>query len=219
MSNLYTNVTNQDVYKTELYTDIILTELTIKSLDIPRDFLVREEKKNLMVHTSNTSIEHMNIYAKKSLEMDNEARCRSKDEAISIHIITSKLNTKLRILYESQLKEFYGKPDFIIKLGKKLYIIVSTTRAVNKRSEFNQSDSNRLIKKKITGLQLYADNLECFINDTIDDGYLIRPILHVLSPSIENTNMCMKSYNNINKKGIENIKIIISLVTNHKELL
>lgn len=153
-------------------------QLTIN--EFPRDYLVKENTNNkVILHTSNTVINDFNIYAKKSLEIDNDAKRRSKDEAVSIHIITDKLGTHLNILYERQICAFYGKPDFIIRLGKKLYIMVSTTRAIcrntpnkskavkkltykNKRAtEFTQKEADRLISKKLTGLSICKNNLEC----------------------------------------------------------
>ena len=131
--------------------------------DFPRDYLVRKNKveHKIILHSSKTDIAEFNQYAKRSLAQDNDARRRSKDEAISIHIITAKLGTRLNILYESQICGFYDKPDFIIRLGRNLYIMVSTTRAISKRSVFDQRDANRLMNKKLTGLSICAQNLEC----------------------------------------------------------
>ena len=108
----------------KLYTN----NFTKDSLVLPND-----EKSKVICHKSYDDISTFNKYAMNSLKIDNDARRRSTDEAISIHIITAKLCTRLNILYEAQICQFYGKPDFIIRLGKKLYIAVSTTRAVRKK--------------------------------------------------------------------------------------
>ena len=204
--------------------------------DLPRDYLVRTHTTNkIVLHTSNTDICDINKYAKKSLEFDNDAKRRSKDEAISIHIITSKLGTRLNILYESHISEFYGKPDFIIRLGKKLYIMVSTTRAICKTGvkrngkipkyihrEFDQKESDRLVRKKLTGLSVSQKNLECLVDEIIEDDHLVRPVLHILSPNKHNALLCVKSYKKIlNEKKLDlmNIKIVISCIENHNDIL
>lgn len=192
--------------------------------DFPRDYLVRKNKdlQPIILHTSKTNVDEFNQYAKQSLERDNDARRRSKDEAISIHIITSKLGKRLTILYEAQICGFYGKPDFIIRLGRNLYIMVSTTRAVSKRSVFDQCEANRLMKKKLTGLSICAQNLECLVDEVVDIDFHVRPVLHVLSPTIDHANMCMVAYNDMLTNGnidLSNIKIVITYVENHAKLL
>lgn len=204
--------------------------------ELPRDYLVRTHDNNKIVfHTSNIGISDINNYAKKSLEFDNDAKRRSKDEAISIHIITSNLRTRLNILYESHISEFYGKPDFIIRLGKKLFIMVSTTRAIchtgisrngkspkNKFIEFDQLEADRLMKKKLTGLSISQNNLECLVDEVIEDDHLVRPVLHILSPNEHNALLCIKSYIkllNEKKLDLKKIKIIISCIENHKDIL
>jgi hypothetical protein len=209
----------------------------LDSLDeFPRDYLVRKHNNNkIILHTSNTGICDINKYAKRSLEIDNDAKRRSKDEAISIHIITDKLNTRLNILYEMQICAFYGKPDFIIRLGKKLYIMVSTTRAVchtgtsrngtpskYKSRGFTQQEADRLVRKKLTGLSICRNNLECLIYEVIEDDHLVRPVLHILAPNKLNAMMCMKSYKDLlveNKLDLAEIKVIISCVENHRDVL
>jgi hypothetical protein len=69
-------------------------------INLTREFLINSSISNLVLHTSNVVLNNFNKYAKKSLEFDNEDNKRSKDEALSIHIITDKLNTRLNILYE-----------------------------------------------------------------------------------------------------------------------
>ena len=212
--------------------------------EFPRDYLVREYNDNKIIfHMSDADINEFNIYAKKSLEIDNDAQRKSKDEAISIHIITDKLNTHLSILYERQICGFYGKPDFIIRLGKKLYIMVSTTRAINRNNknrirrswskveiiendpqgiDFTQENANRLIQKKLSGLAICKQNLECLVDEVIDEDHMVRPILHVLSPNKINAIMCIIAYNEIITKPPEifnDIKVIISYVKNHNDLL
>lgn len=208
--------------------------------EFSRDYLVRENKNSkIILHTSNTDICDFNIYAKKSLEIDNDAKRRAKDEAISIHIITDKLNTRLNILYERQICEFYGKPDFIIRLGKKLYIMVSTTRAMcyndilkykkslqsdtkYTKSDFTQTEADRLMTKKLTGLSICKNNLECLVDEVIDEDHIVRPILHILCPNKKNAIMCIIAYRKIlmtNKIDLSKIKIIISHVENYKHLL
>jgi hypothetical protein len=214
---------------------------------LPRDYLVRENTKNntnkIALHTSYANIDDFNIYAKKSLEIDNDAKRRSKDEATSIHIITDKLNTRLNILYERQICEFYGKPDFIIRLGKNLYIMVSTTRAIchNNKSlqkdvgrslyiqkpkiqinNFTQKNADRLMSKKLNGLSICKNNLECLVDEVINENHVVMPVLHILSPNKINTLMCIGAYNKILKENIINvnkIKVIISHIKNHEKLL
>lgn len=200
--------------------------LDMKSIymnEFPRDYLVCENKNHhkIILHKTKTDIDEFNQYAKKSLEQDNDARRRSKDEAISIHIITAKLGTRLNILYEAQICGFYGKPDFIIRLGKNLYIMVSTTRAMSKSSTFDQHEANRLMKKKLTGLSICAQNLECLVDEVVDINFNVRPVLHILSPNDKNASMCMLAYKNLlanNDIDLTNIKIVITCVENHKKL-
>jgi len=202
-----------------------------------RDYLVLKfnntSNKKIILHDSHINISDFNLHAKKSLELDNDSKKRSMDEAISIHIITDKLNTRLNILYESQISSFYGKPDFIIRLGKKLYIMVSTTRAVCRKSssskgeyDFTQKEADRLVKKKINGLLICKNNLECLVNDVITDDCLIRPILHILSPTKKNALMCIIAYNKIlsavskdELKDFKYIKLIISCISYHENIL
>jgi len=200
---------------------------TTKSIymnDFPRDYLVRKNKVDhkIILHSSKTDIAEFNQYAKRSLAQDNDARRRSRDEAISIHIITAKLGTRLNILYEAQICEFYGKPDFIIRLGRNLYIMVSTTRAMSKRSVFDQRDANRLMNKKLTGLSICAQNLECLVDEVVDVDFNVRPVLHILSPNDDHAAMCMLAYKNMlinSNLDLSNIKIVITCVENHKKLL
>jgi hypothetical protein len=192
--------------------------------EFPRDYLVRENCNNhkIILHNSKTDIEEFNQYAKRSLELDNDAKRRSNDEAVSIHIITDKLDTRLNILYEAQICGFYGKPDFIIRLGKNLYIMVSTTRAISKSSIFDQNAADRLMNKKLTGLSICAQNLECLVDEVVDVEFSVRPVLHILSPNERHTSMCIIAYKNLLSKNtidISNIKIVISHIENHKKLL
>jgi hypothetical protein len=190
-----------------------------------RDFLVCKKKEEPMIilHSSKTDIADFNQYAKQSLEHDNDAKRRSKDEAISIHIITEKLGTRLNIVYEAEICGFYGKPDFIVRLGRNLYIMVSTTRAMNKRSRFDQQDANRLMLKKLTGLSICSKNLECLVDEVIDIDSVVRPVLHILAPNNDHATMCMIAYNDIivnnNNLDISDIKIVITCIKNHTKLL
>jgi hypothetical protein len=192
--------------------------------DFPRDYLVRKNATHhkIILHTSKTDVAEFNQYAMRSLDQDNDARRRSKDEAISIHIITAKLGTRLNIMYEAQICGFYGKPDFIIRLGKNLYIMVSTTRAVSKRVVFDQHEATRLMKKKLMGLSICAQNLECLVDEVVDVDFHVRPVLHILSPNDEHAAMCMIAYKNMltdNDIDLTNIKIVITCVKNHEKLL
>jgi hypothetical protein len=188
--------------------------------DFTKDSLVLANAPNSKVicHKSNDDIKDFNEYAMGSLALDNDARRRSTDEAISIHIITTKLHTRLNILYEAQICQFYGKPDFIIRLGKKLYIVVSTTRAVRKNKEFNQLEADRLVNKKIKGLLVYSKNVECLVDDVVYKDHMVRPVLHILSPNKENAKLCLLAYKKIKSPKLDNIKVIITLVTNDELL-
>ena len=213
--------------------------------EFSKDYLVRENKDSkIVLHTSYDDEDNFNKYAKQSLEIDNDAKRRAKDEAISIHIITAKLKTRLNILYERQICAFYGKPDFIIRLGRNLYLMVSTTRALfhdkpirkNGRSllypdtpktpaEFTQKEADRLMKKKLIGLSICQNNLECLVDEVVDDKHIVIPILHILSPNRVNALMCIGSYNKILKENdidkikLNRIKIVISHIEHHETLL
>ena len=184
------------------------------------------KENGIILHSFYDNLDSFNKYAKKSLEIDNDGKKRSRDEATSIHIITDILNTHLKIIYERQIYQFYGKPDFIIRLGKNMYIMVSVTRAIRhkkckKNKYFTQEEANRLLRKKITGLNICKNNLKCLINEVINDKCIIRPILHILTPNKYNSGLCKIAYNNIikEKNDISDIKVIISEVKNHTELL
>ena len=154
------------------------------------------------------------------MSIDNDAKKRSKDEALSVHIITKALNTRLNIIFESQITQFYGKPDYIIRLGSNLYIMVSVTRALSKNNIFTNETANALMKKKIMGLHICSKNLDCLIPDVVEK-YDVFHILHVLSPNQENINMCLSAYNQIttqSKKITKYIKVIFTKV-NYAELL
>lgn len=203
-----------------------------------RDYLVLDfnnDSNKIILHESHINISDLNLYAKKSLDIDNDAKKRSIDEAISIHIITDKLDTNLNILYESQISSFCGKPDFIINLGKNVYIMVSTTRSVchntrvnllNNECNFTQQKAYRLVKKKINGLLICKNNLDCLVDDVIIDDYLIIPILHILSPTKKNALMCIIAYNKLLSEiskdelnDFKSIKLIISCISHHKNIL
>jgi hypothetical protein len=193
--------------------------------EFTKNFIVKPDTKsrvglNILLHISTTNVDEFNSYAQYALDNDNDTKKRSIDEATSIHIITSKLNTKLHILYESQICGFHGKPDFIIRLGKNLYIMVSTTQAITKRYDFTQIDANRLVSKKIKGLYMCSQNLECLVDEVLDIKYVIRPILHILAPNIENAQMCKLSYSKIiTDIKYKNIKVVITVLKNHQSLL
>jgi hypothetical protein len=188
-------------------------------------------------HTSNEQIKDLNEYAVRSLELDNDAKKRSKDEAISIHIITemimrhSETHAKPSyILYESQISGFYGKPDFIINFDDTSYFMISTTRAIIKYREFTQDVADKLLKKKLMGLSICAENLECLVEDVIDIGYKVHPVLHILTPTKYNAQLCRIAYKNlinsviddghhILAKKLEKIKIVITRIVHHDDLL
>ena len=179
-------------------------------MEFTRDFLVKSSKTDKLQLSESKLIEsNLNKFARKSLERKNEANRYSEDEAKSIHIITEKLNCRLKITYETEICGFYGKPDFIIKLGKFLYIMVSTTRAINIKNKFDQIDADRLIKKKLLGLTLCSKNLECLIDDDIDiSKTVVRPVLHILSPCDGHSQLCIKACEKLNIAP--EIKILIS---------
>jgi hypothetical protein len=203
-----------------MHSDII----TRHTIDFPRNHLVCEpkESKELLVIHKHPRHDILNIHAKRSLDRDNDAKRRSRDEAISIHIITDKLNTRLSILYEAEICEFYGKPDFIITLGRSLYIMVSTTRAISKKrigneliDIFDEKAAMRLVRKKLTGLAICSQNLECLVDDVIADHYDVRAIMHILSPNVTNANLCVQAYNQLMdtmKHKLSKIRIVISIV-------
>jgi len=182
------------------------------SFYVSRNFIIGQSN-NIKIHKFELQ-NSLNIYAKNSLKYKNDAKKKSLDEALSIHIITNILKTRLNISYECQIPIFYGKPDFIIRLGKDFYIMVSTTRSINKKKDFNIEDSDRLIKKKINGLLICSTNLEYLVDDIIDK-YQLKSILHILSPSIKNANLCFNSYKKYaieNPENVKKIKILISII-------
>lgn len=191
-----------------------MNKLIIDKDIIPKKYLIFPSP--IIIHLTRIDINNINKYAKKSLEIDNDAKKRSKDEAMSIHIITSSLNAHLNIIFEKQIFEFYGKPDFIIRLGKNKYIMVSTTRAICKSNkyEFTQREANRLIKKKLKGLSICQNNLECLVDEVITEKYTLTPILHILSPDIIAAQLCINAYNSINIANSKEINILISIVGN-----
>ena len=134
---------------------IVYEELNKITYNITKKYIVSpKEIKNIIFHlfeTNTSLIGNLNNYAQNSLKQLNEANKISYDEAISIHIITSILNTKMRIIYEKQIHGFFGKPDFILKLGKKMYILVSTTRAISKRKidKIEKRKIDKVEKRKI----------------------------------------------------------------------
>ena len=186
-------------------------------MSFTKNFLVKPTPDNIISHISDVQISNVNKYAKYALEHDNDTKKKSKDEAASIHIITSKLNTHLSILYETQISSFYGKPDFIIRLGKNLYIMVSTTQAVNKKALFTEKDAYRLMQKKLNGLYICSQNLDCLVDEVISENHLIRPVLHILSPCAANSDMCNIACSDIIKKNknLSNIKIVISIINSN----
>ena len=177
-------------------------------------FIKHKYKISINKNTNSFKKYNINKFARNSLKYDNDAKRRSMDEAISIHIITEKLKTKLKILYESQISNFHGKPDFIIRLGKDFYIMVSITRAMQKNSVFTSDEAYRLIKKKMDGIYICSNNLDCLINDVILK-YRLQPIVHVLAPNKYYANLCVKAYKkycyNFNKKT-KKIKFLISII-------
>ena len=191
-----------------------MNKIIINKDIIPKKYLIFQSP--IIIHSTRININNINKYAKKSLEIDNDAKKRSKDEAISIHIITSSLNAHLNIIFEKQIFEFYGKPDFIIRLGKNKYIMVSTTRAICKsnKHKFTQREANRLIKKKLKGLSICQNNLECLVDEVVTEKYTLTPILHILSPDITTAQLCINAYNSINITNSKEIKILISIVGN-----
>lgn len=174
---------------------------------ISRNWLLKPSSKRVVVHYCETRPKDFNRYAKKSLTQDNDAKRRATDEAMSIHIITKSLSAWLAIKFEADIRAFYGKPDYIIRLGKNTYIMVSATRAINRKNTFSQEEANRLVRKKIDGLRVYEKNLECYVEDAICD-YKVIAILHILAPTIEHKNKCLAALDNIPK----NIKVIVSVV-------
>jgi hypothetical protein len=198
--------------------------ITHPTKDFPRNHLVCEpnEFNELLVMHKHLRHDVLNIHARRSLDRDNDAKRRSRDEAISIHIITDKLNTRLSILYEAEICEFCGKPDFIITLGRHLYIMVSTTRAISKKrigkeliDIFDEKTAMRLMRKKLTGLAICSQNLDYLVDDVIAENYKVRSIMHILSPNIENANLCVHAYNQLMdtmKHKLSKIRIVISIV-------
>lgn len=193
------------------------------SENISKDYIVHPKNtKNIIIHDYKNKEIGFNKYAKNSLLYKNEGGKRAKDEAMSIHIITNVLNTRLNILYEKQINGFFGKPDFIIRLGKNMFIMVSTTRAFLKnkiRSKhewddlFNIEIANSLIKKKLEMLDVCSYNLEYLVDD-ICENPRIQPVLHILSPNIKNAELCKTAYESESKKY--SIKLIITIINDTK---
>jgi hypothetical protein len=194
---------------------------------------------NLVKDIKNRPIEHLypygtdlNAWAIKSMETVNDAGKISLDEAISIHIITNALSTRLNILYEGDITGHGGKPDFIVRLGKNLLIMVSTTRSFHLSwslshgrlvDVFDYNEALRLMTKKIKGLSHCIEYSEAFANNLYTASkinkpkkYNIRPILHVLAPNYRNMRLVLRAYKTIlaNRqiRWLVNIRVIVSLV-------
>jgi len=187
----------------------------------------------------NQPIEHiypygtdLNPWAIKSMESENDAGKISLDEAISIHIITNALSTKLNISYEGDIPGHGGKPDFIVRLGTNLLIMVSTTRSfrlswspVHKKliDVFDYDEALRLMTKKLSGLSHCIEYSAAFANNLYQASkinkpkkYKVRPILHVLAPSNRNMKLVLRAYRDIlaakKIRGISKILVVVSLV-------
>ena len=98
---------------------------------------------------------------------------------------------------------------------------------LEKNKEFNQEEADRLVDKKISGLMIYSNNIECLVDDVVYSDHIVRPVLHILAPNEKNAMLCLKSYKKIKsyrmkthqkKSELSKIKIIITLVQN-KDLL
>ena len=174
---------------------------------------VKNQYSNILTHTFNETLK-LNTYAATSLLRNNDSKKKSPDEAYSIHIITSALKTNIKITYETDIQAFYGKPDFIIRLGKNLFIMVSTTRAICKENKntniiFDENAADRLVIKKITGLNICSRNLECLVDDNLQLFNNVIAILHILAPNKNNADMCLNSLKKISLNNIKSIIVII----------
>ena len=162
------------------------------------------------------------------MSLQNSAGKISFDEATSIHIITSTLNTRMRVIYEAQFNTHGGKPDYFIILRYRV-IMVSVSRAYrlsysrehNKHIDmFNITEATRLLSKKLLGLAHCMDYSGCFITEITNtpSNISVKPILHILCPSRENINLCNIAYYNILESNpnpnLQNIQVIFSLVEN-----
>lgn len=184
-------------------------------------FIIHKPESIINISSEKNKKYNLNKFALNSLNYDNDAKRRAVDEAVSIHIITEKLKSKLKIMYESQIPQFYGKPDVIIRLGKDFYIIVSITRAIQKNSIFDDNESYRLVKKKMDGLYICSNNLDCLVNDVLFK-YRTQSIVHILAPDITCANLCLKSYKkycyNFPEKQ-KKIKLLISIINFTTEII
>ena len=152
--------------------------------------------------------------------MMNDAGKLSKDEAVSIQVISSSLNSRMRILYESNIATYGGKPDYIIML-RQLALMVSVTRAFRLRynraekkhtDTFDAAEATRLLRKKLFGLARCMDYSGYFMKDAgAAPETTIKPILHILCPSLRNMEICWEVYNNLLEPAA-NIQVIFSLV-------
>lgn len=62
----------------------------------------------------------------------------------------------------------------------------------------------------------------CLVDEVVIDDYMVRPVLHILSPNKKNAIMCIIAYKkllNMEKINLTKIKIVISCIENHKDLL
>jgi len=170
-------------------------------------------------------LQDMTQQAQDSTLQENDAGFISKDEALSIHILTKrKRNTN--ILYEWEMGNQGSKPDYIVE-G---LFFVSVTRAFKKNLEenhlFDQKEATRLVHKKINLLINAFSNIKYYMCDfekkfnysrkMKSKGY--RPILHILCPSIHNMKLCFHSLCNI-KKQLKRNKIIVLLTLTHDSTL
>lgn len=195
---------------------------------------MKSEKKTPPIRHLYPYDKELNCWALGSLEMENDAGKIARDEAISINIITNGLNTKaLRILYESEFGVYGGKPDYMIRLGKELIIMVSVTRAFHRKWDsdkkklidvFDSESARRLMTKKLFGIAHCVDYSGWFTNDVYEKagfkkpkGVRVRPIMHVLCPSFKSMKLCLAAYRDIlnenpRNKYLGQILMMVSLV-------
>ena len=168
----------------------------------------------------------LNNLAMKSLDTLNDAGHPSLDEAISIHELTASLSSfKINIIYEGQISSKIGKPDYMLRLGKDVVLFVSVTRAfhlkynnVSKSFDdlFSPEEAIRLMKKKMSGLEVCMQREGFFLNDVYQgkqrpSKVKVIPVLHVLVPSSREAIWCRDAfYANPNHMKV---KLIITQTT------
>jgi hypothetical protein len=135
-------------------------------------------------------------------------------EALSVSALTNLFGDKITLLLEKQIcssfnKQNLSKPDCIIRLGM-IVFLVSITRAFNFFGKYTQTQADKLIEKKVSGLQrvMYYSLFYAKQSYTGDTSNLkVRPILHVITPTNDTARMVLRAFRNLKTEIIMVISV------------